>query len=60
MKKWMYVISVGSMLAIFLVFYLSETKKHEERERQRAVEVAAKKKAEDDRKAGILTRIQNY
>jgi hypothetical protein len=53
MKKWLYVISVGSMLAIFLVFYLSETKKHDERERQRAVEVAAKKKAEDERKAGI-------
>ena len=42
MKKWMYVISVGSMLAIFLVIYLAETKKHEERERQRTAEVAAK------------------
>ena len=53
MKKWMYVISVGSMLAIFLVFFLSETKKHEEKERQRAIEVAARKKADDERKAEI-------
>ena len=53
MKKWMYVISVGSMLAIFLVFYLAETKKHAEKEAQRAIKVAADKKAEDDRKAGI-------
>src|SRR6185295_12189387 len=52
MKKWMYVISVGSMLAIFLVFYLSETKKHEERERQRlaaAAQVKATKDAEKKR-----------
>ena len=53
MKKWLYVISVGSMLAIFLVFYLSATKQHEERERQRAAQVAAKKAAEDARKADI-------
>jgi hypothetical protein len=53
MKKWMYVISVGSMLAIFLGFYFSETKKHEAKERQRAITVAAQKAAEDARKAAI-------
>jgi chromosome segregation ATPase len=53
MKKWMYVISVSAMLAIFLVFYFSATKEHARREEQRMAEVAAKKKAEDDRKAGI-------
>jgi membrane protein involved in colicin uptake len=53
MKKWMYVISVGSMLAIFLVLYFAETKKHDERERVRAAEVAKKKADEDARKAAI-------
>jgi hypothetical protein len=53
MKKWMYLISVGGMLAIFLVFYLSATKQHEERERQRAIQVAAKKAADDAHKAEI-------
>jgi hypothetical protein len=53
MKKWMYVISVGSMLTIFLVFFLSESKKHAEKERQRSIEVAAKKAAEDARKQAI-------
>lgn len=53
MKKWMYVISVGSMLAIFLGFYFSETKKHDEKERQRAITVAAQKATEDARKAAI-------
>jgi len=49
MKKWMYVISVGSMLAIFLVFYFSATKAHEEKEKQRIAmqkEAEAKKNAE--------------
>ena len=53
MKKWMYVISVGSMLAIFLVFYLSETKKHDAKEHQRTIEIAAKVAAEKARKDGI-------
>ncbi len=53
MKKWMYVISVSGMLALFLVVYLSEMKKREEREHQRTIEVAATKKAEDERKAKI-------
>jgi hypothetical protein len=53
MKKWMYVISVGSMLAIFLAFYFSETKKHEEKERQRAIAVADQKAKDDAHKKQI-------
>jgi cytoskeletal protein RodZ len=53
MKKWMYVISVSGMLAIFLVFYLSATKQHEERERQHAADAAIKKAAKDAEKAAI-------
>jgi len=37
MKKWMYVISVGSMLAIFLFFYLTHMKETEILEQQRKV-----------------------
>ena len=43
MKKWMYVISVGSMLAIFLVFFLSATKKRKAHDQKVAIEVAARK-----------------
>ena len=53
MKKWMYVISVGSMLAIFLVFYLSETKKHAEKERQHQIAAAAQQAAKDAEKKRI-------
>lgn len=53
MKKWMYVISVGSMLAIFLVFYLSETKKHAERERQHTAAAAVQQAAKDAEKRRI-------
>jgi len=56
MKKWMYVISVGSMLAVFLVFYFSETKRIELLEKQHAEEAAAAKKAEEIRKAAIETK----
>ena len=49
MKKWMYVISVGAMLAIFLVMYFSEANKVEERER-----VTAAKIAEQQRLPGAL------
>jgi chromosome segregation ATPase len=37
MKKWMYVISVGSMLAIFLFFYLTHMKETEILEQQKKV-----------------------
>ncbi len=53
MKKWMYVISVGSMLAIFLVFYTTETKKREAKEKQRAADVAAKVAAKKAEQAAI-------
>ncbi len=53
MKKWMYLISVGSMLAIFLVLYFAETKKREEKEEQRKVKVAADLAAEKARKDAI-------
>ena len=53
MKKWMYLISVGSMLAIFLVLYFSATKAHDLKEQQRAVEVAKKQAEEAARKKGI-------
>lgn len=56
MKKWLYVISVGAMLAVFLVFYFSFTKEAEIRERQRAEETAMREKEEADRKAAIETK----
>ena len=54
MKKWLYLISVGSLTAIFLVFYLSDRKAADQRqiehhaiaEKQRA-EAAAKKKEDE-------------
>jgi hypothetical protein len=49
MKKWMYLIFPGAMLGLFLVVYLAESKKTEEREREHATEVARQKKAEDDK-----------
>ncbi len=46
MKKWMYLVFPGTMLAIFLVFFLSHTKEAEEREKVR-LDVMAKKIAAD-------------
>lgn len=46
MKKWMYVISVGSMLAVFLFFYTTHVKQAELDEKARI-----EKKARDDAKA---------
>ncbi|HEX2853696.1 MAG TPA: hypothetical protein VHO24_10685 [Opitutaceae bacterium] len=45
MKKWLYVISVGSMTAIFLLLYLSDRKEADAREHER-VAIAAKKQEE--------------
>jgi len=48
MKKWMYIIFPGSMLALFLVFYFSAEKKSAERERvhkEQAAKMAAEKKS---------------
>lgn len=53
MKKWLYVISVGSMLAVFLFFYFSHVKEAEIREKLRAEQVAQTAKVEADRKAAI-------
>ena len=49
MKKWMYLIFPGIMLAGFLVFYLSHKKAAEEKERI-AIAKAASDKAEADKK----------
>lgn len=57
MKKWMYVISVGSMLAVFLFFYFAHIKEAEAAEKirlekQRQEQAAADaKKAEAEEKA---------
>ena len=53
MKKWMYIISVGSMLAVFLFFYFAHLKEMEIRDRIHAAETAKKLKEEADRKAAI-------
>ncbi len=56
MKKWMYLLFPGAMLALFLVFFLSHTKEAEAREKVRQERLAkqiaddaAKKKADEDR-----------
>ena len=49
MKKWMYLIFPGTMLGIFLVFFLSHQKEAEVREKARS-EAVAKKNAEDKKK----------
>jgi len=53
MKKWLYLISVGSMLAVFLFFYLTHLKEAEIRDPLRAEETAQQLKIEADRKADI-------
>ena len=52
MKKWMYIIFPGAMLALFLAFYFSEGKKTTAREasyKAEAARIASEKKAEKDR-----------
>ena len=56
MKKWMYIIFPGTMLAIFLVFFMSHAKEADAREKARLevqakklADEAARKKAEEDR-----------
>jgi uncharacterized membrane protein YgaE (UPF0421/DUF939 family) len=49
MKKWMYLIFPGIMLAGFMVFYFSHAKEAEEKERKHIADVA-KAKDEADRK----------
>lgn len=53
MKKWMYVISVGSMLAVFCFFYFSFLKEMEIRDQRLAAETARKLKEDEDRKAAL-------
>jgi hypothetical protein len=53
MKKWMYVISVGGMLAIFLFFYFAHMEEAQIKEKARLEMKAQAEKAEADRKAAI-------
>ncbi|HND61603.1 MAG TPA: hypothetical protein PLB90_09005 [Opitutaceae bacterium] len=53
MKKWMYVISVGTMLAVFLVMYFSEKNRVEAREVEHARKAADDQRIERERKAQI-------
>lgn len=53
MKKWIYLISVGGMLAIFMFFYFAHVKEAEIKEQQQKAEAAQKAKEEADRKAAI-------
>jgi hypothetical protein len=59
MKKWMYLISVGSMLAVFLFFYFAHLKETEQREKEHAALLQkklaeeAKHKAELEEKARL-------
>jgi hypothetical protein len=69
MKKWLFVISPACMLAVFLVFYLSDRKQSEIREEAHQVELAklkaeaaekkaiAEAKAKDDAQKRDLERI---
>lgn len=56
MKKWTYLISVGSMLAVFLFFYLSHMKELEIRDKQRAEQLELERKKEAEQKAAIETK----
>ena len=53
MKKWMYVISVSVMLAIFLALYFSESKKIADREVAHEAKVIEQKRIDDARKAEV-------
>lgn len=59
MKKWMYLISVGSMTAVFMFFYFAHLKESEKREAehkialQKQLDAKAKEKAELEEKARI-------
>ena len=50
MKKWMYVIFPGIMLALFLIVYSSHVKEAEQREKERQERVEAQRKAEEQKK----------
>ena len=50
MKKWMYVIFPGIMLALFLVVYTSHVKEAEQREQARLQKVAEERKADEAKK----------
>jgi hypothetical protein len=53
MKKWMYVISVSVMLAIFLALYFSESKKIADREKAHQAKMIEQKRIDDARKAEV-------
>ena len=51
MKKWMYLISVGAMLAVFTFFYLASEKEVAAREAKHKADIVAQAKVDSDRKA---------
>lgn len=53
MKKWMYVISVGGMLTVFLFFYFSHIKEAERLEKIRQEKIAHEIEVEKAKKAEI-------
>lgn len=59
MKKWLYVISVGSMLAVFLFFYFAYLEEAEIKEKIRIEKVAQEQKAEAERKALIEAKARD-
>jgi hypothetical protein len=56
MKKWMYLIFPGVMLAGFLVFYMSHKKTAEEKERAHKIQVAKEKDEADREKKEAETK----
>jgi hypothetical protein len=50
MKKWLFVISPGCMLAVFLVFYFANRKEEEAREKVHQEELARQKADADEKK----------
>lgn len=50
MKKWLFVISPASMLAVFLLFYYADRAKSEAREQAHQVELAKQKADADEKK----------
>ena len=50
MKKWMYVIFPGAMLALFLVVYSAHVKEARQKEQEHLAKQAADRKAEEEKK----------
>lgn len=56
MKKWMYLISVSLMLAVFLALYFTESKKIHQREQTAIAKAIETKRAEDAKKLDAETK----